>query len=241
MKKWFTYALYIISFVAVGALMSFAGVRHNNKSITGLNISIVDSDTLKFINQDDITKLVRKSYDSLEYRSKKSVDIALLEKKIEKLSSVENAEVYVDIDNKLSISVDQRNPVARIMSSDFNCYIDENGKIMPLSNQYTANVILIYGAVSKNNLKEIYSLVNYIRNDKILNNLLVSMNVDKNNEYSFRTKKGNQIIEFGKAENVEEKFDKLLIYYRKTVADFGWERYKKINLKFTNQVVCTKR
>jgi len=81
----------------------------------------------------------------------------------------------------------------------------------------------------------------YFHIDDILKNQLVSIMVDKNNEYSFITRKGGQVIEFGKAENIEQKFNKLLIYYRKTVPDFGWKRYKKINLKFTNQVVCTKR
>lgn len=101
--------------------------------------------------------------------------------------------------------------------------------------------MLIDGAVNKKNLNEIYSLITYVRSNEVLKALLVSVNVDKSNEYSFRTRKGNQVIEFGKAKNIEQKFEKLLIYYRKTVSDFGWRRYKKINLKFANQVVCTKR
>jgi cell division protein FtsQ len=236
-----TYTLYVIAFVAVGALMSFADARHNSKSISGLNISVVDFDTLKFVNEAVITGLVRSTYDSLEYRSKNSVDISLLEKKIQKLSSVANAEVYVDIDNNLSVNVEQRRPIGRIISSKYNCYLDENGNKMPLSKLYTAKVILIDGYVTKKNLNEIYTLITYIRNDEILNEQLVSIYVNKKNEYTFRTRKGNQVIEFGKAEDIKQKFDKLLIYYRKTVSDFGWKRYSKINLKFTNQVVCTKR
>ncbi|MCK5906158.1 MAG: hypothetical protein KAG37_01125 [Flavobacteriales bacterium] len=241
MKKWLTYSFYVIAFVAIGALMSFADARHNNKLISGLNVSVVDFDTLKFVNEGIITDLVKSSYDSLEYRSKNSIDISLLEKKIQKLSSVANAEVYVDIENNLSVNVEQHKPVGRIISSKYNCYLDESGNKMPLSRLYSANVMLIDGAVTDNNLKEIYSLITYIRNDEILKKQLVSINVDKSNEYTFRTRKGNQVIEFGKAQDIEQKFDKLLIYYRKTVSDFGWKRYKKINLKFTNQVVCTKR
>jgi len=240
-KKWLTYTFYIISFVAVGALMSFVDARHDNKLIKGFDISIVDSDTLRFVNDDLITSLVRKTYDSLEYRSKNSVDISLLEKKIQKLSSVANAEVFIDLDNKLAVTVEQHKPVGRILTSKYNCYLDEKGNKMPLSNLYTADVILVDGAVTSKNLKDIYSLITYIRNDEVLKEQIISINVDKKNEYTLRTKKGNQVIEFGKAQNIEEKFDKLLIYYRKTVSDFGWDRYKKINLKFSNQVVCTKR
>ncbi len=241
LKKWLTYSFYIIAFIAIGALMSFANARHNSKTISGLNISVVDYDSLRFVNKTTINKEIRKVYDSLEFKSKNSIDIALLERKINKIKNVDKAEVYVDIKNKLSVNVKQRNPIGRILSKGYNCYIDINGNTMPLSPNYTANVMLIEGKVNKNNLKDIYTLITYIRNDEILKNQLVSITVDKNNEYSFRTRKGNQVIEFGKAKNIEQKFDKLLIYYRKTVSDFGWRRYKKINLKFTNQVVCTKR
>lgn len=221
--------------------MGFADARHDNKTISGLNVSVVDFDTLKFVNEGMVSEIVRSTYDSLEHKSKYAVDISLLEKKIQKMNSVANAEVFVDIENKLSVTVEQRNPIGRIISSDYNCYLDIDGNKMSLSPMYTANVMLIDGAVNKKNLNEIYSLITYVRSNEVLKALLVSVNVDKSNEYSFRTRKGNQVIEFGKAKNIEQKFEKLLIYYRKTVSDFGWRRYKKINLKFANQVVCTKR
>ena len=241
LKKWLTYTFYGIAIVAIGALMGFADNRHDNRSISGLNVSVVDFDTLKFVNEGMVSKLVRSVYDSLEYRSVESVDIALLESKLNKMNSVSNAEVYVDITNKLSVNVEQSRPIGRILSKNMNCYIDGKGNKMPLSKMYTANVVLIDGAVSEKNMKDIYTLLTYIRNDKVLIQQIVSMSIDKKGEYSFRTRKGNQVIEFGKAQDIEQKFDKLLIYYRKTVSDFGWKRYKKINLKFANQVVCTKR
>ena len=241
LKTWLTYSLYVIALIAIGVLMGFADMRHENKTITGLNVSVIDFDTLKFVNEGMVSKIVKTTYDSLKYKSKNSIDISLLENKIQEMNSVANAEVYVDIENNLSIKVYQRKPIGRIVSSNYNCYLDGDGNKMKLSPMYTANVILIEGAVSKNNLKEIYSLITYIRNNEILQEQLVSIRVDKNNEYSFRTRKGNQVIEFGKYTDVKTKFDKLLIYYRKTVSDFGWTRYKRINLKFTNQVVCTKR
>jgi cell division protein FtsQ len=232
---------YSIAIVVIGALMGFASSRHEHKTISGLNVSIADYDTIRFVNEKMVSSIVRKVYDSLEYKSKNNIDIAKLEGELQKINSVANAEVYVDIENKLSVNVEQRKPIGRVISKGKNFYIDEDGLKMPLSYNYTANVILIGGNVNDKNLKEIYTLLKFIRSNKVLNEQIVGMSVNKKNEYNFRTRKGNQIIEFGKAKNIERKFEKLLIYYRKTVSDFGWKRYKKINLKFTNQVVCTKR
>lgn len=233
--------LYFIGIGTVVALMGFATVKHSQKNINGLDISVLDYDSVKFINDELVRRLVESKFDSLNFKKCSQIDVAKIEKEVRKLSSVKKADAYIDIDGKLSIKIVQRKPVARVYTDKFNCYIDDNGKMMPLSLLYSADVPLIMGKVKKENLEEVYTLLTFIRKNVVLNEQIVSISIDKNNEYTFRTRKGNQVIEFGRVEDVEEKFNKLLIYYRKTVSDFGWERYKKINLEFANQVVCTKR
>jgi cell division protein FtsQ len=49
---------------------------------------------------------------------------------------------------------------------------------------------------------------------------------------------GKQYIEFGKAEQIEEKFSKLTIFYQKILPFKGWNTYKRVNLKYFNQIVC---
>ena len=55
----------------------------------------------------------------------------------------------------------------------------------------------------------------------------------KNRNYDFT-------IDFGKIINVEEKFKNYQAFFQKAVQDKTIEKYKNINLKFTQQVVCTK-
>lgn len=221
--------------------MSFVGSRNENRMISGLDVEVVGFDTVKFVNTEMIDGLVRSMYDSLEYRSKKQLDLFTIENKIQELNSVLSTEVFISIDNNLSVKVEQRNPIARIMAANSNYYLDENGEKMKLSPNYTANVIIVRGSVTNKNIKDIYTLIRYIDNDEVLKHQIVSIYVNESDKYSFRTRKGNQTIEFGKAVEIEQKFDKLLIFYQKTISDFGWNRYKIINLKYTNQVVCTKR
>lgn len=51
---------------------------------------------------------------------------------------------------------------------------------------------------------------------------------------------GNHTILFGSIENVEEKFDKLLRFYKEGLNNIGWESYSTINIKYDGQVVCSK-
>ena len=51
---------------------------------------------------------------------------------------------------------------------------------------------------------------------------------------------GRHRILFGRLERVEEKFDKLLCFYRRGLNNIGWEEYSIINIKYNDQVVCKK-
>ena len=47
-------------------------------------------------------------------------------------------------------------------------------------------------------------------------------------------------IEFGKMINEEQKFKNYKAFFQKAVLDTMLDNYKKINLRFTHQVICTK-
>lgn len=49
---------------------------------------------------------------------------------------------------------------------------------------------------------------------------------------------GWHVIRFGRLERMEEKFDKLLRFYRKGLARIGWETYRVIDIRYADQVVC---
>jgi cell division protein FtsQ len=64
--------------------------------------------------------------------------------------------------------------------------------------------------------------------------------VNKNTEFELVPKVGRHIIVFGDIDNMEKKFDKLIVFYKEGLNKTGWDKYKIINLKYENQVVCSK-
>jgi len=59
-------------------------------------------------------------------------------------------------------------------------------------------------------------------------------------DLSFLSTPDSYIIEFGNAENIEVKFNKLKIFYKEGLGHHKWSNYRKINLRYKNQIVCTK-
>ena len=51
---------------------------------------------------------------------------------------------------------------------------------------------------------------------------------------------GRHTIVFGRIEQVERKFDKLLRFYRSGLMNIGWGEYRTIDIRYNDQVVCKK-
>jgi cell division protein FtsQ len=47
-----------------------------------------------------------------------------------------------------------------------------------------------------------------------------------------------QLVEFGTSENFEEKFRKLMVFYKEILPQKGWTRYERVNLKYEGQVIA---
>ena len=49
---------------------------------------------------------------------------------------------------------------------------------------------------------------------------------------------GNMEIIIGQMNNLEDKFSRLLAFYKNIAPSQGWNKYSTVNLKYKNQIVC---
>lgn len=152
-------------------------------------------------------------------------------------SSIKSAMVYSDMNGKVCIKVKQRKPIVRIQSEKNGFYLDEDGLRMPLSDEYTARMLLVTGDVNTISLEDVFFITDKIYKDEFLKKQIVQIDV-KESEMLMLTRLGEQ-LEFGKVKNVKEKFEKLMLYYEK--GNSQNKEYKVLNLKYKNQIVCTKK
>ncbi|MCK5824468.1 MAG: hypothetical protein KAG96_03585 [Ichthyobacteriaceae bacterium] len=236
--KYITYSI-VLALLLTGIV--FLVINNESRKIQSIDVVVKNTDRLKFINIEEVKLLVTNTHNKILDKSRRDVDLLKIEKEIVKQNVIQNVEVSFSLDGVLSVNVDQREPIGRIVVGKWHSYIDETGKVMPLTRKFTARVPLVTGYVVEENLSEVYEVLKYVHEDKILKNLISGVTVDKLNNFELRTIHGNQIIELGKIEEVDVKVKKLIDFYRYTVTKYGWAKYKRINLKFANQVVCTKR
>ena len=169
------------------------------------------------------------------------LEINSLENELEKMSYIESAEIYFSVNGEVSLSYYEFKPVVRVFNSENQSYyLDSNCKRIPLSEKYTADIILFTGYTE--NIKDdlILNLAKKINSNKFLSNQVSEVFVNETSEAFFIPVLGNHKIKLGSFNNLEIKIKKMMTFYDKIIPKHGWEKYSEINLEYQNQIICLK-
>ena len=256
-----------ISYLVIGVLglfVSLAFSTHESAKLpcSHLSIQVDNSSGNFFITKNDVLDMIWSKGDSLVGKPISSIPIEVYERHIAANPSVKRAEVYTKHGGILAIKVFQRQPILRVIAADgANFYLDQEGSIMPISTNYTARVPVATGfitdkqfemqrynvATMSDSLKNIsirddlFELTSFIRNDEFWTTQIQQIQVEENGELTLIPTVGDHHILLGSTNKMEEKFRKLLLFYKKGLNKTGWDQYSHINLKYKDQVICTKK
>lgn len=247
----FTGFVWLISLAGVVVLLSFINVKKQTVKCTDVKILIPGADN--FIEREEIDAILKEDQGVLLGRNLENINIHKIEKKLQSNPYIGFAKVYVDMDGVLHIEVKQRQPILRILNEngqDF--YIDNDGLKMPISSNFTANVLVATGHITEvfgsrvdtlhtQLARDLYKTAQYIKKDTLWDSQIEQIVVDQKNDIELIPRVGNQRIVLGNADSLEKKMKNLLLFYKKAMPQVGWDTYKTINIKYTNQIVCEKR
>ena len=241
MKKifnWSTIRL-VLMFALVLFLYSFTAKRNLNRKLKKSEVIFVNN-SQHFISQEAVNKLLIENKSDVKTIAKVEVDLNKLEKSINKNKMIEKSDVFVTIDGTLRAIVKQKTPVARVFTNEGSFYIDYEGSTMPLSELNSARVPLVLGEITEKNKKKLSEILKMIYDDDFLKKNIIGVQVLPKDELLMKNRNYNFDILFGKPINIEKKFNNYKAFFQKEVNDSVLKKYRKINLKFTQQVVCIK-
>lgn len=234
---------YIIGILLVSLavfLYGFSNLKNSTQKVADISIEFEQGDNL-FMDYQMVNKLLIQNGGTVKNLTKSVIDLHNLEANIRSHPMVESASVFLTVDGFLKAEIKQRTPIARVVVNNKSYYIDRQAKSMPLSENFSARVLLISGAVKEGNNAEIHQLVTAILNDEFLKEQIIGVEIKPKNEYVLDTRVGDQKIILGKVENLDQKFKNLGSFYIKSMADSTIYKYDSINLKYNKQVVCTNK
>lgn len=253
-------AIWVLTFAYLFLIAGFVSNRYESQLCNRINIAIEDSLKSGFLSQEDVLKILEKQ--DIHYLGVpiSEIELANLEEAILTNQIVKDCKAYTGINGILNIDISQREPFVRVLDSRGNgYYIDVEGNILSLSSRFSPHVLIVNGhiktpfkigqALNINNLgesrseqiiKNIYALTLYIVKNDLWNSQFVQVYVTKAGEFELVPRVGPHLILLGELDDYKEKLNKLEIFYKEGLNTVGWNQYLKINIKYKNQVVCTK-
>ncbi|MBZ9728543.1 hypothetical protein LB467_02485 [Salegentibacter sp. JZCK2] len=238
MKLKLNYIKLPVLLILVGFLFGFAEKRNNSRKVSEVKVQFVTGENL-YVTEEAVNKLLIQNDVAAAGIDKEILDLNKVESLLNNHDMIENAEVFLSLDGKLQTKISQRKPIGRIVGNS-SFYLDRNGRVMPLSPYYAARVPLVLG-IDSSNVEKAYPLVDYIQKDEFLTRLITGIRRLPGDKFELEIRKLDFKVYFGKAEDIALKFNNFKAFYKKALQDDKLETYKKVNLQFGDQVVCTKK
>ena len=229
----------ILMFTLVVFLFSFTSKRNESRKLTK-SVVVFVGDNAPFINQETVNKLLIENNRDAQSIDKDKLDLNKLEKALNAQEMIEKSEVFVSVDGVLKAVVKQKTPIARVFDGDDSFYIDYKGNTMPLSTNFAARVPLVSGQIDKKNGKDLAELFRIIHDDEFLKKNIIGVQIMPNGSLKMLNRNFNYEIDFGGTQRMKAKFNNYKAFYQKAVLDSSLYKYKIIDLRFSQQVVCTK-
>ncbi len=245
--------------LVITVLVGFTAVQRQERLCTELELVLDEDSGLFFVSREDVDYKIKTVHDKVAGMPVTAINVNAIEQAIMQLPEVKKVAVYVTLDGKLKANITQRKPLVRVMPKrGSGYYIDDEGKYMPLSKNYSARVLVVSGEINQRfrNLNmsylsendsikkltlfdEIYELAAFVSKDSFWKAQIQHAYVNENQEFELIPRVGSHNIELGNTTDLQAKFERLMVFYKEGLPYSDWNRYSKISLKFDNQVVCT--
>lgn len=229
-----------LGLVILGVLVGFSVRKNACRKVESLKVVIEHQKNNYFLNDSIVKNILEEDGHSIMDTPIGNLDVYELEKKINESPYVDTAQVCKDIYGNIRVNIEQKEPIARVNTARDEFYITTDGKRMPISKVYSAPVIMVAGDVKEADYQGLSDLIQFINTDNLLKNHIIGIQKVGQRSFNLIVNKGNYYIELGTLNNFEKKLKNLKLFYDQYLGNVGLDYYKKISIKFINQVVATK-
>lgn len=239
-----------ITLISLVAILLFFSIRMQKQNEIGqmrINIEAIDG-TKYLITPKEVAKILK---DRIGYDLDRSVvqelDMKGLEAMLNHDERIASCEMYLDKHFNINIDIAQKNPVVRVeQQNGESYYLDANGAFIstrvngavrvPVATGYLSAFSHDFTNITSNNLNGVLEVANHVEDDPFLHALVEQIYVKENGEIVVIPKLGRQRILLGQADDLEDKFNKLKVYYKRVVPKEGLDRFPELNLKYKDRI-----
>jgi cell division protein FtsQ len=249
MKRLKKYGVFVILTLILGGFIAFVEKQSIYKTYQGTEIEIEGVSGLYFVDKQEIETLLAEAFPNLKVGLLlEEVPLNAIEDRLEGHPFIKMADASIGQKGILQLYLEQHQPIARIVRPlAADGYITTEGKIIPISPSYTSRVLILSGDMAEkllnegevmNQMPELMDLIRFISEDEFWNAQITEVEIRERDDIRLYQQVGEQVIELGDAADLEDKFDRIQIFYSEILPRKGWDAYDRVSVKFKEQIVC---
>ena len=243
MKKILFILLALLLVVYIGGYFYFFAYKSPEVPVCeAVEVVISDSLDINFLTEKRVVEYLSKANLYPLHKKWDDINTYQIEEALLKNEMVESVEVVQLISGVITIVISQKKPVLRVFSANGSYYVDQSGQTMNTSLGQVIQVPVASGNIEKSYaISELYKFALFLQGDAFWNDQITQIYVRSKNDVEIIPRVGNHQILLGSLDDFEKKLKHLRLFYEQVIPKMGWEKYSVINLKYRNQIVCTKK
>ena len=246
--------LFVLLWFAIGSgmltLLVAAISKKNRETCKDYLISIDGQKSSFFLNEKDVLQILAGAgIGNIRGELISNINLRRLESLIEDNICVKDAQLYIDNRDMLHVIIKERKPLARIFTTDDDTYyIDDHAIRLPLSEKMSAKVPVFTGFPGgklqneKDSLllDQVRTTALFIINDTFWMAQVAQIDITKQRTFEMLPMAGNHTVLLGDGNNIDNKFHRLLVFYKEILSKAGLDKYPILDVRYAGQVVATK-
>lgn len=241
----------VSALVGLVVLMGMISNKDKAQVCTALKVNVEGKET--FIDQHDISKMVNNQFGAVIGKELQTIKYEDIERAIEKLPYVSNAEIHTDMDGTINVNVQQREVILRVINKDGReFYVDTKGHKIPVTLKYVPHVLVANGKIKESYnkplepietkmVKDLVQIVEHVKGNDLWENQIVQIYVNEQDDIELIPRVGKELLVIGSADSLQYKLRRLEMYYKNILPKVGTEAYAKVNVKYGGQIICERR
>lgn len=207
----------------------------------GVDVLVGDSTEESYLNEEYVFQILKRHKISPQGQTEDQTNLSEIEKILDDDPCIGKTHCYFTPTGTLCIQVSPLQPILHVMAQNGEeYYLDRTGEIMPIEH-FNLDVCVATGHISKEYAtSELLKLAIFLKGSEFWDKQIEQIHVVSPQDVSLVPRVGEHLILLGTIENLEDKFDRLALFYKKGLPKIGWNKYQSINLEYDNQIVCKK-
>lgn len=262
MKKIVKISSWSLFLIGTMLLVGFVDGDYQSIVCTNSNINIDKSNGDGFVTEELVLEKMSNMGYSFTNQLMGDIEVDRIERSLLNMPGVKNAEVYKFNSGIVQIDITQRKPIARVIMKGglISFYLDETGDKMALSDDYVAKVPIFNGEIKEGRnsysinelydndslkaisvLDDIFEVAQLFEKNKFMRAQIVQIYFNQDKEMEMIPRVGNHRILFGDSKDAAIKFKKMTRFYTEVLNPKELNLYDTLNIKYINQIICSKR